>query len=72
MKEVMLVFKPGGRVAIFAEGPRGVGTEKFTEDLAKALGKVEERHKGVHGHHHHDRWQDTLKDHQNEGGGHSH
>jgi hypothetical protein len=70
MKEVMLVIKKGGRVAIFAEGPKGAGTKEFTEALAKELGNIEERHKGVHGHHHHDRWQDTLRDHLS--GGHSH
>lgn len=72
MKEVMLVFKPGGKIGIFAEGPRGAGTEDFTADLAKALGRIEERHKGPHGHTHHTRWQDTLADHLAEvRGGHS-
>jgi hypothetical protein len=39
-----------------AEGPNGKGTEKFTENLAKELGMIQERHKGSwleHQHEHH-------------------
>ena len=53
MKEVKLVFCKGGKVKILAEGPNGKGTEKFTEQLAKDLGTIEERHRGffhVHDH----------------------
>lgn len=46
MKEVRLLFGRGGEVRILADGPNGKGTEKFTEELAKALGTIEERHKG--------------------------
>ena len=48
MKQVKLEFASGGRVRILAEGPLGKGTEKFTESLARALGRIEERHKGHH------------------------
>jgi hypothetical protein len=53
MKEVKLVFMKGGKVKILAEGPNGKGTEKFTEQLAKELGTIEERHK-CGGWHYHD------------------
>ena len=58
MKEVILHIGKDGRVKIMAEGAKGKGTETFTEKLAKALGEIEERHKGHHhnhdSHHHHE------------------
>jgi hypothetical protein len=47
MKEVIMVFKPGGQVKILAEGIAGKGTAAFTESIAKELGQIEERHKGT-------------------------
>jgi hypothetical protein len=46
-KEIKIVIGRGGRTKILAPGVKGSGTAKFTEDLAKDLGKTEERHKGV-------------------------
>jgi hypothetical protein len=46
MKEVILKIS-GGEVKIHAEGAAGQGTASFTEGLAKDLGKIEERHKGM-------------------------
>lgn len=65
MKEVMLLIK-GSVIKIFAEGPKGAGTAKFTEKLAKTLGEIEERHKGPHAHQHHSDWELTLRDHRAE------
>ena len=48
MKEIQLLFLRNGTIKIFAEGQNGKGTEKFTENLAKALGTIIERHKGEH------------------------
>lgn len=45
MKEVKLIIGKGGKmVKIDAHGKGGVGTAKFTEELAKELGTIEERH----------------------------
>ena len=46
MKEIVLKINDG-EVKIHAEGANGQGTASFTEDLAKSLGKIEERHKGM-------------------------
>lgn len=46
MKEIRVVIA-GGKAKILAEGPAGKGTAGFTEKLAKDLGEIEERHKGV-------------------------
>ena len=49
MKEVKLKFVGTlGQMKILAEGPNGKGTEKFTEKLAKGVGRIIERHKGPH------------------------
>ena len=70
MKEVILLIK-GKEIKIFAEGPNGAGTEKFTQELAEALGIIKERHKGPHAHQHHADWRKTLADHRVEqSGGH--
>lgn len=45
-KEVRVIIT-GGEVKIKAEGVAGQGTAGFTEDLAKGLGKIEERHVGM-------------------------
>ena len=37
-----------GKTKILAKGSGGVGTEAFTEKLAKELGEIEERHR-AHG-----------------------
>lgn len=54
MKEVKVVIGKGGRAKVLADGPHGAGTEKFTESLAKELGTIVERHKGLHHHHYFD------------------
>ena len=46
MKEIRLIIN-AGEVKILAEGAKGQGTADFTEKLAKDLGKIEERHKGL-------------------------
>ena len=46
MREIKIVIGKGGRTKILAPGSKGQGTKKFTEDLAKELGDIEERHKG--------------------------
>jgi len=51
VKEIKLTFK-NGRMRIDADGANGKGTEAFTEKLAKKLGQIIERHKGVHHHTH--------------------
>ena len=54
MKEVILIIQKGGKVKILAEGANGKGTEAFTEKLAGEMGRIEERHKGIHHEHTHD------------------
>jgi hypothetical protein len=44
MKEIKMIFKPGGKCVIDAHGLKGEGTAKFTEELAKELGEIKERH----------------------------
>lgn len=46
MKQVKLVYGKGGRVKILADGAKGKGTEQFTMNLAKGLGRIIERHRG--------------------------
>lgn len=46
MKEIRLIISDG-EVKILAEGQKGQGTAEFTEKLAKDLGTIEERHKGM-------------------------
>lgn len=46
MKEIKINIAKGGRTKILAKGTNGIGTENFTEKLAKELGSIEERHKG--------------------------
>ncbi len=46
MKQVIVKIGKGGRTKILAEGPLGAGTEKFTAELARDLGTIQERHAG--------------------------
>lgn len=55
MKQVILEYDKGGRIRILAEGSHGKGTEKFTENLAKSLGRIRERHRGPIYTHTHDK-----------------
>ena len=45
MKQIKMIIGKGGKVIIDAKGAGGEA--KFTEDLAKDLGDIEERHKGI-------------------------
>ena len=65
MREIVLLFQ-GDKVKIFAEGSHGIGTEKFTEEMAKSIGTIVERHKGLHPHGHgeHTHWEEVLAAHR--------